>query len=169
MLDIHDFVDYLIWDLEGGDKVWNDPDAGLTKFGFAAKYHPDLDIEKLTAGQAHEETLRRYHYKYRTCNLPMGYDALALDWVFNAGPAFIPDIQRFVGTAPDGHIGPKTAARFFTLTEREGGLLNGLAIINTQRIIAYEEKRRYHLYRRGWLNRINKAALWIATVSMSDE
>jgi hypothetical protein len=53
----------LLVDIEGYES--NDPDdkGGHTRYGIAQKYHPDIDVSKLTAVKASEIYLERYWKK----------------------------------------------------------------------------------------------------------
>lgn len=158
---IFDFIKFMLIDprMEGGEKVWDDPDGGLTKYGFAQLYHPDLKVESLTLQQAIQYTMERYFYKYRIDNVPYELVPTVLDWVFNAGPDEIKVIQRFVNTRPDGIIGPKTKAALTEFLCREG-TVNALGLLTALRLRHYEGKKNWKLYREGWSNRIAIVPIW---------
>lgn len=98
---------------EGGDRVSDhaaDP-GGLTKYGISQRAFLDLDIRSLTEEQA--LTLYRQHYwdKVQGDALPWPLDLALFDYAFNSGPGqAVKDLQRALGTTPDGAIGPVTRA-----------------------------------------------------------
>jgi len=66
----------------------NDPDdaGGLTKFGIAKTFYPDLDIENLTWEQAKAIYLKDYWVKNGCDGLPFPVDCLHFDSCVNPGP-----------------------------------------------------------------------------------
>ena len=82
-----------------------------TKFGFAAMSYPTLDIENLTLAQAAAIYGKDYAAAIRFDSLPAGVDHAALDFAINSGPSrAVIGLQRAVGVADDGEMGPLTLA-----------------------------------------------------------
>ena len=89
---------------------WRDP-GGETKFGISKRSYPDFDIAALTLDDAREIYLRDY-WLVAGCNLlPVGLDYAVFDAAVNCGPDNAARwLQRAVGAAEDGRIGPATRA-----------------------------------------------------------
>lgn len=82
-----------------------------TKYGVAANTFPHLDIPNLTVAQAGDIYRERYWSAVRGDDLPLGVDMTTFDYAVNSGPArAIMALQRVVGVADDGKIGPITLA-----------------------------------------------------------
>lgn len=65
-------IEFVMNNLEGGDKLHTDSDGGTTKFGINKNHNPDVDVANLTPDQAIEV----YRTKYWK---PMGIDKLPAD------------------------------------------------------------------------------------------
>lgn len=136
--------------IEGG--YVNDPrdPGGETNFGISRRAYPDLDIKALTKEEALEIYKRDYWDAVRADDLPPAIALAVFDAAVNQGrsPA-IQLLQRAVGTAVDGVLGP------ITLAEVQGA---------DQHLLLIEylgwRARRYHgthhadTYIRGWMNRL---------------
>lgn len=157
------YIKFMIMDpdMEGGAEMWDDPDGGLTKYGVSAIANPDLDIANLTLPQAIDVAYFRYYTKYNINLITPHMACLVLDWVYNAGPADIRAIQAAVKARPDGIIGEHTAGALNMLYL--GGKLHALAYLTAARQKHYMNKRNFQYYANGWLKRINKCSLWIAS------
>lgn len=148
----------LVLKLEG---VWsddaNDP-GGATKYGItwktlavaiAAGVVPDCLIEDLTI----ENAKKIYHHFYwapvRADELPAPLDLYAFDAAVNQGPAVaIKLLQKTVGVAQDGKIGPATLAA----VQRAGSEASALYL--SDRALRYTGTRGFDHYGRGWLKRL---------------
>lgn len=97
---------------EGGGKLVNDASdpGGLTKYGISARSHPGVDIAGLTEQGAKE----LYHSEYYK---PLLIDEIEderaawqlFDFAVNAGKyRAVKTIQKIIGTATDGEMGPIT-------------------------------------------------------------
>lgn len=94
---------------EGG--YVNDPQdpGGETNFGISKRSYPDVDIKRLTEDQARAIYRRDYWPKVSGDQLPAGVDLAMFDYGVNSGPGTaIRDLQRCLGVAVDGVIGPRT-------------------------------------------------------------
>lgn len=103
---------FVIWELEGGDKIHDrgaaDP-GGVTKFGFAQQYNPDIDVRTLTDEQARARADERYWRPARCYEFPPGLALMHFDCAFNQGVGTaIRLLQAAVGVRVDGVIGPVT-------------------------------------------------------------
>ena len=96
---------------EGG--YVNDPKdpGGETKFGISKRAYPDVDIANLTLEQAQAIYLRDYWNRARCDDLPPAIAYLVFDCAVNSGIGqSIRFLQRAIGVADDGLIGPMTLA-----------------------------------------------------------
>ena len=104
---------------EGG--YVNDPrdPGGPTKYGitlavYRASGHPGAtaaDVQAMTLAEAKAIYRRRYWDALRCDDLPAGIDYAVFDYGVNSGPARAAKaLQRLVGVAADGRIGPVTLA-----------------------------------------------------------
>lgn len=108
-----DLIDKIIA-REGGAKVTKDPDdpGGTTKFGISQRAYPNLDIENLSYAEAREIYLQDYIVKpgfHLVTNLKTR--EMLVDFGVHSGPVTaIKQVQKILGLAPDGKLGPKTIA-----------------------------------------------------------
>ncbi len=94
---------------EGG-YVKNPADpGGETKWGISKRSYPHLDITNLTRDKAIEIYRSDFWDKIDGDELPPGVGFQALDFAVNSGiETALRALQRAVGVADDGHIGPVT-------------------------------------------------------------
>jgi lysozyme family protein len=82
-----------------------------TKFGVSAKAYPGLDIAGLTLEAARAIYLRDYWVPCRCGEMAWAPALVTFDSAINSGVRFASILlQRAVGAAPDGVIGPRTLA-----------------------------------------------------------
>lgn len=121
-----------------------------TKYGISAMSYPHLDIRNLTLEQAkaiyYEDFWKRVHGDKL-------HDALAyqlFDSAINHGIGnAIRILQRAVGVADDGRMGP--------ITERaiqERGIDDTLKLFNAERIRFFVRLSTFDQFGRGWMNRV---------------
>lgn len=148
-----------------GNWTGGKPGAGVlkgTKKGISAKAYPQLDIKALNDNQIAEIYSAKYWRKVRGDELPAGVDFSAFDYAVQSGPSrSAKDLQRVLGVAVDGIVGPatvlaaKTAAPRATIKAhcaRRLGFVQSLAIWKT--------------FAKGLGNRVAKAeAMALAMVS----
>lgn len=98
-------------DSEGG-YVNNPKDpGGETKFGISKRAYPDTDIANLTLDQAKAIYKRDYWDRAQCDALPPNIAYLVFDCAVNSGIGqSIRFLQRALGCADDGQIGPLTIA-----------------------------------------------------------
>lgn len=85
--------------------------GGETNWGISKRSYPHLDIANLTRDEAIEIYRRDFWDKIDGDELPPGVGFQALDFAVNSGiETALRALQRAVGVADDGHIGPVTLA-----------------------------------------------------------
>lgn len=105
-----DMIDRLI-SREGGARITQDSSdtGGTTKYGISSKSYPDVDIAKLQYDGARAIYYRDYLMATNIYLLPELVQELALDFAVHSGPRkAITSLQRLVGVAEDGLLGPLT-------------------------------------------------------------
>ncbi|MDE6791783.1 MAG: peptidoglycan domain protein [Muribaculaceae bacterium] len=77
------------------------------------------------------------------------------DWIWASGPAVIKHVQRLVGVAPDGIVGPHTIRAinsadqqrlFFDIKQRRIQFINDICAARSAN----------NVFRKGWINRLNR-------------
>jgi lysozyme family protein len=96
---------------EGGINANPIDKGGLTKFGIAQRWYPDLDIANLTIPDAAEIYYLDY-WCFNSCNqLPSELAIMLFDCAVNQGGSFArKTLQKLLNVKQDGIIGPKTIA-----------------------------------------------------------
>lgn len=85
--------------------------GGETKYGISKRSYPDVDIANLTLDQAKAIYLRDFWQRARCDELPPAIAFLVFDCAVNSGIGqAIRFLQRALGVADDGQIGPMTIA-----------------------------------------------------------
>jgi lysozyme family protein len=91
-----------------------------TKFGIAANTYQDLDIEMLTRPQAIELYRNDFWKRAQCADMPPVVGYQLLDGAVNSGISqALRWVQRSVGVADDGHIGPVTIAAIATADKND--------------------------------------------------
>src|SRR5687767_6587415 len=100
-------------DVEG--KFSDDPDdpGGLTKWGIAARSHPEVINPNFSREDAVDIYRVKYWDKAHSADLSWPYDLLIFDMAVNMGCCKIPIkiLQRALGVLDDGVFGEKTRVR----------------------------------------------------------
>lgn len=136
------------FDLEGGDKVIVDS-GGLTKWGVSQRAYPDLDIRSLTRADAEALYHRDYWLKVRADEMAWPLSLFVYDAAVNQGvDAAVRMLQRAIGVAQDGALGPKTLARAKALGTEAA------ALFMAQRSLRYAGTRHFDKYGYGWFARL---------------
>jgi lysozyme family protein len=119
----------ILFELEGYGS--NDPldKGGLTRYGIAQKYHPDIDVSKLTAVKAAEVYLKEYW-------IPAGCDELE----------YPTDMVMFIQCV---NIGVAKARKYM---QESKGLLD-FFMLNLQHYSSREKAQRDR-FLTGWCNRL---------------
>lgn len=127
----------------------NDP-GGETNWGVSQRSYPSVDIKNLTRDEA-KEIYRRDYWNAARCD---EYDSAIgfqlFDAAINSGIGnAIRFLQRAVGVADDGHIGPVTV-RAITETKVRYVLFK----FNAERIEFMSKLTTWDHFGRGWARRI---------------
>lgn len=138
---------------EGGGVVHTVPGdpGGTTKWGFAQRYNPDIDVRLLNFADAYTRFMARYWGPLRCSELPYPVALALVDYAFNAGADdSIPALQRASGASVDGRMGPRTINAANTLyTHNPRRFVDNLL---SHRLLKYAESPRVR-ENRGWLVR----------------
>lgn len=137
---------------EGGyvnDK--RDP-GGETKFGISKRAYPDVDIASLTVDQAKAIYKRDYWDRARCSELPPTVAFQVFDTAVNSGIGqSIRFLQRAVGVADDGNVGPLTMNAVRRLdAEVVAARFNGHRLDFMTRLSTWD------VFGKGWARRVAK-------------
>ena len=111
----------------------------------------EADVRNLTRGEAREIYRARYWTPMRCADLPAGIDLMVFDFGVNAGPGrSLRLLQRCVGVAADGSVGPITLAAVRAC--RTGDLIARLA---EGRLAYYRGLGTFPTFGRGWTRRVD--------------
>lgn len=127
----------------------NDP-GGLTQWGISQRTYPKLDIKALTREQAIALYRRDFYEPIGGDNLPKGVAYQLLDTAINSGiSTALRMLQRAIGVADDGHIGPVTLAAI-KATEPHDLVMRFIA----ERLEFMTRCSGWPTFSRGWTRRI---------------
>lgn len=129
-----------------------------TKYGIAANTYPDLDIENLTLDQAKAIYYRDWWLKAGAEYLPK--DMVYQMWGFavNAGMGNARRVlQRAVGVADDGVVGPMTIAAIRKMDPKDLPLR-----FTSFKLKHYTSLEKFSVYGRGWTNRVADDLIYAA-------
>ncbi len=135
---------------EGGYVADSRDPGGETKFGISKRAYPGLDIARLTLADARAIYRRDYWDRAQCDKLPPGLAFDVFDAAVNSGIGqAIRFLQRAVGVADDGQVGPLTLAAVSrldaqTLQARYSG----------QRLEFMTRLSGWDAFGRGWARRI---------------
>lgn len=136
----------------------NDP-GGLTKWGIDQRSHPHLDIENLSLQDATDIYKKEYWDKYRCGELEWPLNAVYFDGCVNMGAGQITKLlQRVVGAADDGALGPNTRAAVNAACKVRSTEVVAMQLIDKKKEFykdLVKEKPKYAKFLDGWLNRSN--------------
>lgn len=136
-------------DHEGG-YVNNPKDpGGETKWGISKRSYPHLDIKNLTRTEAVEIYKRDFWDQFKGL-LPKEFAFQFLDGAVNSGIGNATRwVQRAVGVADDGHVGPVTLSTLQTADKKDLVLL-----YNAERLEFMTKLTRWDEFGRGWVRRV---------------
>jgi lysozyme family protein len=121
-----------------------------TKFGLAANTYPDLDIKNLTLEDAKAIYYRDWWLKIGADQLDPAIVFQLWDFAVNAGMSTSKRaLQRAVGVADDGNIGPFTLSAIKTLS-----VSDVILRFNAQRLRFYASLSTWPVYGKGWATRV---------------
>lgn len=149
MSTFDEFIDRVL-SHEGG--YVNDPrdPGGETKFGIAKRSYPNVDIKNLTRDGAIEIYRRDFWDRVQGDKLPRQFAFQALDAAVNHGIGnAVRWMQRAVGAADDGIIGPVTLSRVQRFDPVDLVLL-----FNAERLEFYAKLEKFDAFGRGWTRRV---------------
>jgi lysozyme family protein len=145
---------------EGG---WSDHPAdpggatmrGITLATFRSFYKNNRlskdDLRKITDAQIAEIYRKRYWDAVKGDDLPAGVDYAVFDFGVNSGPSrAVKFLQRIVGTAQDGVIGPQT----LTAVNRTGAP-EVIRLLCDARLAWLKTLSTFATFGRGWTTRVN--------------
>jgi lysozyme family protein len=124
--------------------------GGETKWGISKRSYPHLDIKNLTREQARDIYYNDFWLKIQGDAMP---DALAfqcMDFAINSGiETAIRYLQRAVGVADDGHIGPVTLSKLGA-TDKNDVIMK----LNAERLDYMTKLSNWPNASKGWARRI---------------
>ncbi|WP_458093882.1 glycoside hydrolase family 108 protein [Roseomonas sp. WA12] len=149
----------LVLKAEGGFVNHPSDPGGATNLGITLRTLSEFreeeatveDVRALTRTEAREIYRARYWTPMRCAELPAGVDLMVFDFGVNAGPGrSVKLLQRSLGVAADGSIGPITlaAARASRAPELVGRLAEG-------RLAYYRGLATFPTFGRGWTRRVD--------------
>lgn len=129
-----------------------------TKYGISAMSYPHLDIENLTLEDAKLIYRRDFWERVSGEELHNALSFQLFDAAINHGTGnAIRILQRAVGVADDGRMGPITHGAV-----RERGIDDVLKLFNAYRIKFYTNISTFSKYGRGWMNRVADNLIYAA-------
>lgn len=150
MSDFFDDAINRILSHEGG--YVNDPrdPGGETKWGISKRSYPTLNIKALTREEAIELYRRDFWNPIQGWTFNEAVSFQLLDAAVNHGMGnAVRFIQRAVGVADDGHVGPITLREIKNTSQCD--LLLG---INAERLEFYTKLSTWTVYGKGWVRRV---------------
>lgn len=121
-----------------------------TKFGISAMSYPNEDIRNLTLARAKQLYHRDFWLRVGGDELHPAIAYQLFDATINHGPGnSIRMLQRAVGVADDGHLGPITAEGI-----QSTGVDDTLKLFNAERIEFFTKISTFNEFGRGWMRRV---------------
>lgn len=144
-----DYFDRLIGHEKGYSNDPKDP-GGETNFGISKRSYPHLDIKSLTLADAKAIYLKDFWNRGRMSELPPGLAFDVFDTAVNSGIGqSIRFLQRAVGVADDGVVGPLTMA---AIKRHDTESLQ--ARFNGERLDFMTKLSTWDVHGRGWARRV---------------
>jgi lysozyme family protein len=145
---------YIVLEAEGifSDDV-DDP-GGKTKYGItesvAREHGYQGEMINYTIDRAKQIYIDSYWYPAKCDLLPSPLDIFVFDCAVNQGPGVaVKLLQKALGVAQDGVIGPVTRSRI-----QSASLSELCALFMADRALRYVGTRNFDKYGRGWLKRL---------------
>lgn len=124
--------------------------GGETRYGISKRSYPQLDIARLGLPEAKAIYRRDYWDRAQCDKLPPGVAFDVFDAAVNSGIGqAIRFLQRAVGVADDGHVGPQTLA---ALARWEPEAVQ--ARLSGQRLAFMTQLSTWDVFGKGWARRI---------------
>lgn len=121
-----------------------------TKYGIAAASYPDLDIKNLTLAQAKAIYKRDFWDRAKADQYDPAIAFQTFDAAVNHGNGnAIRFLQRAVGVADDGKVGPVTLKAVNAMT-----VTDVLALFNAERLEFYTKLSDWDEFGKGWARRV---------------
>lgn len=139
---------------EGGDKITEDTAdlGGLTKYGIAQRWHPNVDIRNLTEDGAKAIYKTEYWDKLHCSDLPPGLSIAAFDCAVNPGTGSASRfLQMAVGVPVDGVVGDHTVVAAKATSQSVA-----INAICNERIELYKRNPEYPRFGAGWIARVER-------------
>lgn len=135
---------------EGGYSLDPRDPGGETQWGISKRAYPAVNIRALTRDQAIEIYRRDYWARVQGDKLPAAVAFQVLDAAVNHGVGTaIRWLQRAVGVADDGVIGPLTLAAVAAAPAADLVLL-----FNAERLEFYAKLSTFDAFGKGWTRRV---------------
>lgn len=135
---------------EGGYTPGVGDPGGETKFGISRRAFPLENIKAMTLERAKALYLRDYWGPAGCDTVPDTIKFDLFDMAVNSGPvAAVKTLQRAVGTAPDGMLGPLTLQAIGSMPAPRL-----LARFNGHRLDLMADLKTWPVFGRGWAKRI---------------
>ena len=135
---------------EGGYTEGKGDPGGETRFGVSKRSYPDEDIKNLTLERSKEIYKRDFWDRAQCDKLPAALAFQVFDAAVNSGIGqSIRFLQRAVGVADDGQLGPLTIA---AIQRREAPEM--IALFNAERLEFMTKLSVWDQFSRGWARRI---------------
>lgn len=126
----------------------NDP-GGETKYGISKAAFPNLDIKNLTLDEAKTIYFDNYWTPSKCYLLPGAIAAQVFDFAVNAGVATAAKtLQRALGVADDGEIGPSTLKAALAADFKQFSIC-----FCVERLLHYAEQPSFPKFGKGWFKR----------------
>lgn len=142
---------------EGGYANDSADRGGETKYGISSKAYPHVNVKSLTKEQAKAIYKADFWDAVIFDETPRAIRFALFDMAVNSGVSFAAkQLQKALGTYPDGDIGP--------VTRRAMALCgNGLKLANrlhAQRLMAMTSMPTWGKHGKGWARRVAENILW---------
>lgn len=136
---------------EGGYVDHPSDPGGRTKFGISQRAYPSIDIASLTIEQARAIYERDYWLAASCDKMPERIGIELFDAAVNHGvrPA-VRMLQRALGVADDGVVGPVTIAAAHAVTDLSGLLMR----FHGHRLLLQADLPTWPAFGRGWARRV---------------
>lgn len=142
-------------DLSGALHAHPSDPGGVTKWGIAQRYHPDVDVKKLTRADAAGIYHREYWAACRCDELPWPIALYLFDCAVNPGAATARRmLQQALDVAIDGVIGPLTLAAAHRANAKQ--LVIELHVLRNS---YWRSRQNYVTFKDGWTARA-AGTLW---------
>lgn len=135
---------------EGGYTPGVGDPGGETKWGISKRSYPLLDIRELTREDAREIYFRDFWVRGRMEEFNPALTFQVFDFAVNSGiETAIRKLQRAIGVADDGYVGPITAAAL-----KEKSVADAIMLFAAERLDFWTRLTTWPRFGRTWARRI---------------